>query len=53
VINLAKGLLMERDRIDEDTAFTLLLSTARARGHSPAAAGLVGAAQSPREGTAG
>jgi GAF domain-containing protein len=55
LINLAKGLLMEREGVDEDTAFAVLLARARAHGYSPAtaAAELVGEPQFPRERTAG
>jgi GAF domain-containing protein len=55
VINLAKGLLMERNGVDDDTAFAILLSAARAEAQSPAAAAaeLVRTVRSRREGAAG
>jgi GAF domain-containing protein len=55
VLNLAKGLLMEREGVDEDTAFAVLLAKARAHGQSPAAtaAELLGEPQHPRKRTAG
>ncbi|WP_370964373.1 GAF and ANTAR domain-containing protein [Amycolatopsis sp. cg9] len=54
-INLAKGVLVERDGVDEETAFGTLLATAHARDRSPAAAAreLLDAARDRRAGAAG
>ncbi|MFG1644273.1 GAF and ANTAR domain-containing protein [Amycolatopsis sp. NPDC049252] len=53
LINLAKGLLMQRDGVDEGTAFAVLLASARADGCSPAEAAADLVATPRRKGMAG